>query len=71
MLLITGGTGFIGANFILDFIAATGESVVNLDKLTYAGNPRNLEGLNGDARHQLVRGDIGDRKGRTGLVAAQ
>lgn len=61
MLLITGGAGFIGANFILDFIAATGESVVNLDKLTYAGNPRNLEGLNGDARHQLVRGDIGDR----------
>ncbi len=61
MLLITGGAGFIGANFVLDFLAASGESVVNLDKLTYAGNPRNLDVLSGDARHGLVRGDIGDR----------
>ena len=61
MLLITGGAGFIGANFVLDAIAATGESVVNLDKLTYAGNPRNLDVLSGDPRYVLVRGDIGNR----------
>ncbi len=61
MLLVTGGAGFIGANFILDVLAATGESVVNLDKLTYAGNPANLEALQGDTRHRFVRGDIGDR----------
>ncbi len=61
MLLVTGGAGFIGANFVLDFIAATGEPVVNLDKLTYAGNPRNLDALRGDARHSLIAGDINDR----------
>ncbi len=61
MLLITGGAGFIGANFILDSIVQTGEAVVNLDKLTYAGNPRNLEALRGDTRHLLVHGDINDR----------
>ena len=61
MLLVTGGAGFIGANFILDFIADTGEPVVNLDKLTYAGNPRNLDALGGDSRYLLIRGDIGDR----------
>ena len=61
MLLVTGGAGFIGANFILDLIATTGEDVVNLDKLTYAGNPRNLDALGGDPRHSLVRGDINDR----------
>jgi dTDP-glucose 4,6-dehydratase len=61
MLLVTGGAGFIGANFILAFIAGTGEAVVNLDKLTYAGNPRNLDALRGDTRHTLVQGDINDR----------
>jgi dTDP-glucose 4,6-dehydratase len=61
MLLVTGGAGFIGANFILDFIAETGESVVNLDKLTYAGNVRNLGALANDSRHLLVQGDINDR----------
>jgi dTDP-glucose 4,6-dehydratase len=61
MILVTGGAGFIGANFILDWIAATGEAVVNLDKLTYAGNLGNLEALAGDDRHRFVRGDIGDR----------
>jgi dTDP-glucose 4,6-dehydratase len=60
-LLVTGGAGFIGSNFILDWIAAGGEPVVNLDKLTYAGNPANLAALATDARHLLVRGDIGDR----------
>jgi len=60
MILVTGGAGFIGANFVIDWLAATGEPVVNLDKLTYAGNLGNLAPLEGDARHVFVRGDIGD-----------
>jgi dTDP-glucose 4,6-dehydratase len=59
-ILVTGGAGFIGSNFILDWLAHSDESVVNLDKLTYAGNLRNLVSLEGDARHIFVRGDIGD-----------
>jgi dTDP-glucose 4,6-dehydratase len=61
MILVTGGAGFIGANFILDWIAATGEPVVNLDALTYAGNLESLKSLDGDQRHIFVKGDIGDR----------
>jgi len=61
MILVTGGAGFIGANFVLDWIAATGEPVVNLDALTYAGNLESLKSLDGDARHVFVKGDIGDR----------
>ena len=61
MILVTGGAGFIGANFVHDWLAAGDEPVVNLDKLTYAGNLGNLEGLADDARHEFVRGDIGDR----------
>ena len=61
MLLVTGGAGFIGSNFVLSTLAETGEPIVNLDKLTYAGNPRNLEALRGDARHVFVHGDICDR----------
>jgi len=61
MLLVTGGAGFIGANFVLSTIAATGEPIVTLDKLTYAGDLRNLEPLAGDTRHAFVRGDICDR----------
>ncbi|WP_416560198.1 dTDP-glucose 4,6-dehydratase [Limnohabitans sp. yimb22184] len=59
-LLVTGGAGFIGANFVLDWLAASDEPIINLDKLTYAGNPETLARLQGDARHQLVQGDIGD-----------
>lgn len=61
MILVTGGAGFIGANFVLDWIEFTGEPVVNLDALTYAGNLESLRTLNGDARHVFVKGDIGDR----------
>jgi dTDP-glucose 4,6-dehydratase len=61
MLLVTGGAGFIGSNFVLSTIAATGEALVNLDKLTYAGNLRNLDALRRDSRHVFVRGDICDR----------
>jgi dTDP-glucose 4,6-dehydratase len=60
--LVTGGAGFIGANFVLDWLASSDEAVINLDKLTYAGNPETLQSLQGDARHTLVQGDIGDRK---------
>ena len=61
MILVTGGAGFIGANFVLDWLAAGDEPVVNLDKLTYAGNAGNLSALVGDSRHHFVHGDIGDR----------
>ena len=61
LILVTGGAGFIGANFVLDWIATDGTPVVNLDKLTYAGNPDNLASLRGDARHIFVKGDINDR----------
>lgn len=61
MILVTGGAGFIGANFVLDWIAETGEPVLNLDALTYAGNLESLKSLQGDARHVFVKGDIGDR----------
>ena len=66
MILVTGGAGFIGANFVLDWLAQSNEAVVNLDKLTYAGNRENLAPLDGDARHVFVRGDIAD----TALLAA-
>ncbi|MBD8657083.1 dTDP-glucose 4,6-dehydratase [Oxalobacteraceae sp. CFBP 13730] len=61
MILVTGGAGFIGANFVLDWLASPGnEAVVNLDILSYAGNPETLASLAGDARHIFVHGDIGD-----------
>ena len=60
MLLVTGGAGFIGANFVLDWLASSNESVVNLDKLTYAGNLENLASLKGNAGHIFAHGDIGD-----------
>lgn len=60
-ILVTGGAGFIGSNFVLDWLAQSDESVVNLDKLTYAGNLENLASLQGDTRHVFVQGDLGDR----------
>lgn len=59
-ILVTGGAGFIGSNFVLDWLNASDEPVVTLDVLTYAGNLGNLAPLDGDARHQFVRGSIGD-----------
>jgi dTDP-glucose 4,6-dehydratase len=61
LILITGGAGFIGSNFVLDWIATEGTPVINLDKLTYAGNPANLASLKGDSRYVFAQGDICDR----------
>ncbi len=61
-ILVTGGAGFIGAYFVLEWAKGCAEPVVNLDKLTYAGNPANLASLAGSSAHRLVPGDIGDRK---------
>ena len=66
MILVTGGAGLIGSNFVLDWLAQSDEPVINLDKLTYAGNLENVSSLQNDTRHIFVRGDIGD----TALVAA-
>jgi dTDP-glucose 4,6-dehydratase len=60
-ILVTGGAGFIGSNFVLDWLRGSDEPVVNLDKLTYAGNLANLQSLQGDTRHIFVQGDICDR----------
>ena len=59
-ILVTGGAGFIGANFVLDWLAQSDEAVVNLDKLTYAGNLQTLSSLAQDPRHVFVQGDIAD-----------
>ena len=61
-ILVTGGAGFIGSNFILQWLANEGDAVVNLDKLTYAGNPGNLHTIRDNRRYQFVQGDICDRK---------
>ena len=67
-ILVTGGAGFIGSNFILDWLAQSDEPVVNLDALTYAGNLENLKSLRGDVRHRFVQGDICDRSLVTELM---
>jgi dTDP-glucose 4,6-dehydratase len=68
-ILVTGAAGFIGSNFVLDWMREVGEPVVSLDKLTYAGNLRNLAALERDARHVFVRGDICDRAFVDALLA--
>lgn len=60
MILVTGGAGFIGANFVLDWLSIHSEPVINLDKLTYAGNLQTLASIANDPRHHFVQGDIGD-----------
>jgi dTDP-glucose 4,6-dehydratase len=62
MILVTGGAGFIGSSFVLDWLAERAEPVVTLDALTYAGNLQNLEALRDDTRHRFVRGDVRDRE---------
>ncbi|MFN3734629.1 dTDP-glucose 4,6-dehydratase [Comamonas testosteroni] len=69
MIFVTGGAGFIGANFVLDWLAHVNEPVVNIDKLTYAGNLENLASLKGDARHVFVQADIGDSAKLAQLLA--
>lgn len=67
-LLVTGGAGFIGSNFILEWFSEFDEPVINLDKLTYAGNLVNLASLKGDKRHIFIEGDIGDYEKVFGLL---
>ena len=67
-VLVTGGAGFIGANFILDWLGNESAGIVNLDKLTYAGNLGNLQSVRNDPRHLFVHGDIGDSGLVTGLL---
>lgn len=69
MILVTGGAGFIGSNFVLNWLDQCDEPVINYDKLTYAGNLKNLAALDGDERHVFVRGDIGDTAHLTALLA--
>ena len=69
MILVTGSAGFIGANFILDWLAQSDETALTLDKLTYAGNLENLASLQNDPRHIFVQGDIGDSNLVGGLLA--
>lgn len=68
-ILVTGAAGFIGSNFVLDWLEQSNEPVVNIDLLTYAGNLENLKELEGDPRHQFVRGSIGDRSLVANLLA--
>ena len=69
MILVTGGAGFIGSNFVLDWLAGSDEPVVNLDALTYAGNLQNLAAVDGNSRHIFKKGDIGDFELVSALLA--
>jgi dTDP-glucose 4,6-dehydratase len=71
MILLTGGAGFIGSNFVHDWLHNTDEPVLNLDKLTYAGNLANLSSIRNDSRHTFSKGDIGDSAFVTALLTAQ
>lgn len=68
MILVTGGAGFIGSNFVLDWLAQINEPILNLDKLTYAGNLHNLASLQNNPGHTFVQGDIGDNTLVSGLL---
>jgi len=60
MIFVTGGAGFIGANFVMDWLRQNDEHIVNIDALTYAGNLESLSALQSDSRHIFIKGDIGD-----------
>ena len=66
--VVTGAAGFIGANFVIEWLGRALSPVVSLDKLTYAGNLDNLAAVAGDSRHEFVRGDIGDGELMTSLL---
>ncbi len=68
-ILVTGGAGFIGANFVLDWLATESAAVINVDKLTYAGNAENLKSVASNDAHRLVRADICDQDAMTALLA--
>jgi dTDP-glucose 4,6-dehydratase len=70
MIIVTGGAGFIGSNFVLDWLEQGGDSIINFDKLTYAGNLNNLSAVRGDPRHIFVKGDICDTAHIAELLAA-
>ncbi len=70
MILVTGGAGFIGSNFVLEWLAHADEALVNLDKLTYAGNLQNLAAIEHKPNHRFVKGDIGDFELVSQLLAA-
>ena len=61
-IIVTGGAGFIGSNFVIDWLSQSDEVVINLDKLTYAGNLHNIESLSSNPNHIFVQGDIGNIK---------
>ena len=67
-IIVTGGAGFIGSNFILQEMQDGSASILNLDKLTYAGNLHNLESISGESRYEFVHGDIGNRAEVKGLL---
>ena len=69
MILVTGGAGFIGSNFVLDWLAGSDEPVVNVDKLTYSGNRQNLASLEGNPAHHFEQVDICDREAIDALLA--
>ena len=68
MVLITGGAGFIGGNFVLDWLDQSSEDVISLDLLTYAGNLKNLSSLDKNSHHHFILGNIGDRALVSGLL---
>ncbi|MEJ2257741.1 MAG: GDP-mannose 4,6-dehydratase, partial [Woeseiaceae bacterium] len=68
-ILVTGGAGFIGTNFVLEWISTCDEPIVNLDKLTYAGNLGNLRSIADNSQHTFVQGDIADAESVGALLA--
>src|SRR5438034_11051734 len=67
-ILVTGGAGFIGSNFVLQWLASESSSIINLDKLTYAGTPANLSAVSHDRRYRFLQGDTCDREVLAGLL---